>query len=78
MYRQRHRQGASNMANRNGQRISNWRDYNRALINRGNLTLWIDDKAIATWHTQQKKATEDVISVIQNWQLNVRSLFAAC
>lgn len=44
------------MANRNGQRISNWTDYNRALINRGNLTLWIDDKAIATWHTQQKKS----------------------
>ena len=23
-------------------------------INRGNLTLWIDDKAIATWNNQQK------------------------
>lgn len=42
------------MANRNGQRISNWKEYNRALINRGNLTLWIDDKAIATWNNQQK------------------------
>lgn len=42
------------MANRNGQRISNWKEYNRALINRGNLTLWIDDKAIASWHSQLK------------------------
>ena len=42
------------MANRSGQSIGNWKEYNRALINRGNLTLWIDDKAIASWHSQLK------------------------
>jgi hypothetical protein len=33
-------------------RIQNWRAYNRALINRGRLTLWFDEQAIAGWpHT---------------------------
>src|SRR5260221_4832442 len=33
-------------------RIRNWRDYNRALINRGRLTVWFDEHAIARWrHT---------------------------
>jgi hypothetical protein len=31
-------------------RIRNWRAYNRALINRGRLTIWFDDHAIAAWH----------------------------
>jgi len=28
-------------------RIRNWREYNRALINRGRLTVWIDEHAVA-------------------------------
>ena len=33
-------------------RIQNWRAYNRALINRGRLTVWFDEYAIAGWrHT---------------------------
>lgn len=31
-------------------RIRNWKQYNRALINRGNLTLWVSDDAIAAWY----------------------------
>jgi hypothetical protein len=30
-------------------RIRNWREYNRALINRGRLTVWFDEHAIAGW-----------------------------
>ena len=30
-------------------RIWNWRAYNRALINRGRLTVWFDEQAIAAW-----------------------------
>src|SRR6201993_1082882 len=34
-------------------RIRNWREYNRALINRGRLTVWFDEQAIAGWrHTE--------------------------
>ena len=33
-------------------RIRNWHEYNRALINRGRLTVWFDEQAIAGWrHT---------------------------
>ena len=32
----------------------NWSDYNRALINRGNLTLWISEDVIKIWlHAKQ-------------------------
>jgi hypothetical protein len=30
-------------------RIRNWREYNKALVGRGSLTLWIDSHAIETW-----------------------------
>ncbi|HEY9845406.1 MAG TPA: IS5 family transposase [Candidatus Caenarcaniphilales bacterium] len=30
-------------------RIRNWSDYNKALVSRGSLTLWIDTRAINTW-----------------------------
>ncbi len=33
-------------------RIRNWHEYNRALINRGRLTVWFDEHTIAGWrHT---------------------------
>jgi Transposase DDE domain len=30
-------------------RIRNWREYNKALVQRGSLTLWIDTRAANTW-----------------------------
>ena len=30
-------------------RIRNWRAYNAALINRGSLTLWVDEAALKAW-----------------------------
>ena len=30
-------------------RITNWSQYNKALVNRGSLTFWIDDQAISHW-----------------------------
>ncbi|MDI5349388.1 hypothetical protein MJL48_30470, partial [Salmonella enterica subsp. enterica serovar Kentucky] len=30
-------------------RITNWSTYNKALINRGSLTFWLDDEAIQAW-----------------------------
>jgi hypothetical protein len=39
-------------------RIRNWPEYSRALKNRGNLTLWVSDDALAKWlnstHTCQR------------------------
>ncbi len=30
-------------------KTTNWKQYNRALINRGSLTFWIDEEAISEW-----------------------------
>ncbi|WP_210880404.1 IS5 family transposase [Roseovarius autotrophicus] len=30
-------------------RVTNWRDYNRALVERGSLTLWIDEEVLEGW-----------------------------
>jgi hypothetical protein len=30
-------------------RIRNWRDYNKALVERGSLTLWLDTRSTDTW-----------------------------
>ena len=31
-------------------KINNWKQYNRALVNRGAITFWVDDEAIHAWH----------------------------
>jgi hypothetical protein len=33
-------------------KITNWSEYNAALKQRGNLTLWIDDKVASSWYHQ--------------------------
>ncbi len=30
-------------------KTSNWKQYNQALVNRGSITFWIDEEAIASW-----------------------------
>jgi hypothetical protein len=37
-------------------RIRNWRAYNRALINRGRLTVWFDEQAIVAWRNTEPPA----------------------
>ncbi len=32
----------------------NWRQYNAALVQRGSLTLWVDEAAVVGWQNQQK------------------------
>ena len=31
-------------------RVTNWPDYDAALVRRGSLTVWVTDEAIAAWH----------------------------
>lgn len=35
-------------------RIRNWTDYNKSLVSRGNVTVWISDEAIKLWHEAEK------------------------
>ena len=37
-------------------RIRNWRDYHKALIGRGSLTLWIDSRCVDKWLSQERPA----------------------
>ena len=32
-------------------RTRNWKEYNRALVNRGSITFWFSDDAIANWYS---------------------------
>lgn len=34
-------------------KISNWKQYNQALINRGSITFWVDEAAIQAWHCKE-------------------------
>lgn len=36
-------------------RVSNWRDYNCALVARGSITLWIDEAVLAGWRANGGK-----------------------
>jgi hypothetical protein len=43
------------MSKKHRYKIRNWNAYNRALINRGSLTLWIDEEAAHTqWGNHEK------------------------
>src|ERR671933_2468773 len=35
-------------------RIRNWREYDAGLKRRGDLTLWLDEAAIAGWHAPRR------------------------
>ena len=32
--------------------VRNWSEYNKALISRGSLTLWVDEQAVSAWRRQ--------------------------
>ena len=34
-------------------KITNWPEYNKALVNRGSVTFWIDDSAKAAWQSTE-------------------------
>ena len=34
-------------------RIRNWPKYNRALINRGRLTVWFDEHMVGAWRNTE-------------------------
>jgi len=36
-------------------KVTNWNEYNRSLINRGNLTIWFSDDVIEHWYQQPQE-----------------------
>lgn len=39
---------------KNIHRVKNWSEYNRSLINRGNLTVWFDEGSLALWRSSEE------------------------
>ena len=35
-------------------RVTNWAEYDAALRQRGSLTVWFTDEAIAAWHAEPR------------------------
>ncbi len=42
-------------------RVRNWPVYNRALVGRGNLTLWIDEQAVESWRDASGSGSEPAL-----------------
>lgn len=38
-------------------KVQNWSEYNKSLINRGSLTLWISEDAMKKWQATREKQT---------------------
>jgi len=38
------------MSNKPSYQVRNWSQYNKALVNRGSLTVWFDKNSIKQWH----------------------------
>lgn len=53
------------MSKRDSYRIRNWRQYSQSLVNRGSITFWFCDEAIAKWYSSErteKQGRPDVYS----------------
>jgi integrase len=73
-------------------RASNWADYDRTLVQRGDITLWISQDAIASWkekleglegealhkHFALVKNSLSVLRSGLNWYWNEHELDSAC
>ena len=61
-------------------RVRNWKEYNRSLINRGNLTIWFSEEAIRNWYQKPQKTKRRRRSLIYSdtyieLALTIRTLF---
>ncbi len=61
-------------------RVRNWKEYNRSLINRGNLTIWFSEDAIKSWYQKPQKNKKRGRSLIYSdayieLALTIRTLF---
>ena len=59
-------------------RVKNWSSYNRALVARGSLTVWLDDSFWRSWydHRPSQRGAQFVYSdPTIEWMLTVRVLF---
>ena len=46
-------------------RIRNWREYNKALVQRGSVTIWLSPEAVESWLAGRRKIREAALNCIQ-------------
>lgn len=67
------------MAQKKTYRIRNWSEYNKALVNRGSLTVWFDEDTVSDWynkeHTGQRGRPQDYSNTAILCALTLRNLF---
>ena len=59
-------------------RVTNWPAYNKALVQRGSLTLWIDDEVVEDWyHAGEQKPGGEIIysDRCMECMLSIKGLF---
>ena len=44
------------MSKKQRYKIRNWKDYNKALVKRGSLTIWFDEESVSKWYSQSEEA----------------------
>ena len=49
-------------------RVTNWAEYDRALVNRGNLTLWFDEDGVAKTWTPPRPVGRGKPGLTRTWQ----------
>ena len=70
--------GSSSVKSQPVYRVKNWSSYNRALVARGSLTVWIDDSFWPQWyaHRPSQRGAQFVYSdQVLEWMLTMRVLF---
>lgn len=67
------------MAKKSRYCVRNWAEYNKALVNRGSLTVWFDEDSIVEWHktplTGQRGRPQDYSKAAILCALTLRNLF---
>lgn len=67
------------MPKKKTRRISNWSEYNKALVNRGSLTVWFDEDTIKSWfnmRTSKKRGRPILYSDLAiEFCLTIKALF---
>ena len=69
--------GSSSVKSKTVYRVKNWSSYNRALIARGSLTVWLDDSLWKRWYAQgssQRGAQFVYSDRTIEWMLTMRML----
>lgn len=49
-------------------RVTNWAEYDRALVSRGDLTIWFDEATIKTAGRPRRRSGAASLACIRRWR----------